>query len=182
MAAITKFTARTIAVLLAVSICASAQKDAGLVYSGRTKRAPAVYRVKLTSGVVDIPATVYLEPGQVTIRNQAGTDDIVIPDQQLLDATEVTQRRGMPFVKLSSAFQSCEDPREMLMVVPSAIAWDAVAGLASLFRHKRHLVTINYSRDGETRSETFQVSGKEASKLLKELQLRRGIAFVPGEE
>ena len=178
----TTFTVRTIATLLALCICASAQQDAGLVYGAKTKRASGNYRVKVTNGLVETKGTLSLEPGQVAIRNKPGMDDLVIPDAQLLDAAVGTKRgRGMPFIHLS-AIQGATDGRDAMIFLMTAAAWDSVAGVASLFRHKSHFLTINYSRDGETRSETVQVSGRDAQKLVHELQLRRGIAFVPGEQ
>jgi len=179
MMANVKITAKWVAVLLAVCIEASAQQDASLVYSG-PKRLHSSYRVKVSNGLVEAPGTLVLERGQVTIRNKSGTDDIVIPDQQLLDAVDEARGRSMPYIRLSTAFQ-CDDAREAAIFLSTAVAWDAVVGVVSLFHHKRHFLTINYVRDGETRSETVQVSGRDAQKLVKELQLRRGIAFVPGE-
>jgi hypothetical protein len=169
---------RTVAALLVVCVCASAQQDAGLVYSPRAKHARSSFRVKLTNGIGDTPGTLYLEQRQVTIRNKSG-DDIVIPDEQLLDAVDVSRGRSMPYIHLS-AIQGCTDGRDAMIFLMTTGAWDAVAGVASLFHRKRHFLTINYSRDGETRSETVQVSGRDAQNLVHELQLRRGIAFVPG--
>ncbi len=79
-----KFVTRTMAVLLVVCICASAQQEANLVYGANARRVRS-YRVMLTSRLTDAQGTLYLEPGQVTIRNKSG-DDIMISDHQLLDA------------------------------------------------------------------------------------------------
>ena len=179
MAGNMKFTARMMVGLLAACICASAQRDASLVYNAPAKRAHGNYRVKLANGLVATTGTLSLEPGQIVIRNKAGADDIVIPDQQLLDAVDEARGRSMPYIHLST-IRECTDGRDAMVFLMTAAAWDSVAGVVSLFRHKRHFLTINYAVNGETRSETIQVSGRDAPKLVKELQLRRGIAFVPG--
>jgi len=145
--------------------------------------ARALCRVKMNRGLVDAPADVYLEAGQVTFRDESQAVVLSIADAQLVDATATTRRGGLPFVKLSEAFRGSDgDVRTIGVLLVTAVAWDTAVGFSRLFRHPRHFVTITYSGGDDTRSESVQLSGKDASKLVKALQARRLSAASSGAE
>jgi hypothetical protein len=69
--------------------------------------------------------------------------------------------------------QSSDNVWGAFVIFGTAMAWDAGAGLSRLFRRPRHFVTVTYTQDGETLSETLQVSGRDARKLVDALNARR---------
>ena len=148
----------------------------GIAQKAATAESPAraLCRVKVSRGLVDAPVDVYLEAGQVTFRDESQGVVLSIADAQLLDATASTRRGGLPFVKLSEPFRdSGGDVRTIGVLLVTAVAWDTAVGFTRLFRHPRHFVTVTYSDGDDTRSESMQLSGKDASKLVNALKARR---------
>ena len=178
MATRVKLAKRVLIVLLATAVSAAAQQDTALIFGKPGKPGRASYRIKFSSGLRDARGTLRFEPGQVTIRDEKQTVVETIADGRLISAVATTRGRQMPFVRLSAAFESSEDPREAAMMLATAIAWDAAMGAISLFHRPHHYVTVTFLQDDDMRSETLQVSGKDARKLVDALQARHA-ATVP---
>lgn len=165
------FIGTLLVLLLMVAVSAPAQEVAG-------KPARAFCRARLSTGLQDTPASVYLEPGLVTIRDDARAVLLSIPDDRLLDAVPTTRGSGVPYVNLSAAMESSDNVWGSFLIFGTAMAWDAGAGISRLFRRSRHFVTLTYAQDGETLSETLQVSARDARKLVDVLNTRRAAAVT----
>src|ERR1051326_8526858 len=123
-----KLATRLLIVLLVTAISAAAQQDTALVYAKPGKPERRSYRIKFSHGLRDARGTLRLEAGQGTISD--GTHAVVksIADDWLNSAVATTQGPQMPYVRLSAAFESDEDPRAAAMMLATAIAWDAAVG------------------------------------------------------
>jgi hypothetical protein len=166
-----------VVVLLAATVSAGAQHAVPALVD---KPARAFCRARLSSGLHDTPASVYLEPGLVTIRDNTRAVLLSIRNDRLLDAVPSTRGSGVPYVNLPAALQSSGDAWGAFVIFGTAMAWDAGAGISRLFHRSRHFVTITYSQDGETLSETLQLSARDARKLVDALNARRAnVAPIP---
>ena len=161
--------------LLATAVSLPAQEVAP---AGKPSR--AFCRARLSRGLHDTTASVYLEPGLVTIRDDARAVLLAVPDDRLLDAVPTSRGSGVPYVNLSAAMQSSDNVMGSFVIFGTAMAWDAGAGISRLFHRARHFVTITYTEDGETRSETLQLSARNARRLVDVLNARRAnVAPIP---
>jgi hypothetical protein len=162
-----------LAIVLAASTCAAAPQETSLVFGNARQAGARMYRVKLERGLHHSKGTVSLEAGIVTIRDSSKAVVLAIPDEHLLDVVVTKQGRELPYVNMSAAFQACDDAREAAVMLGTALAWDAVVGIASLFHHSRNVLTITYSQDDDVHSETLQLSRRDANKLAAQLHERQ---------
>ena len=164
MTAMRKFAA-VIAAVLSLTLFAAAQDAA-------PSRKPFC-RVKLDSGITLKAASLYFEPSQVTIRDNTGVL-LAIPNDRLLDAMETTRGSQLPLIGLFAALQSNgDDMWSAAFALGTAVIWDTGAGISRLFRRPRHFVTLTFEQDGETRSQTMQLSASDAARLVDAVNLRR---------